>query len=188
MSSNRNFPHFNPKKYDIQVKIANVRTSSHCKHNINYHLVWIPKYRKLVLKDKVVEVLRNIIEGNCMDMHLEMLALEIMPDHIHLFVGAKPTHTPFKIVKQLKGNTSIQLRRVFPYLKYLGYQKHIKRFPSLWAKGYYCGSAGHVSQDSVKRYILEQEGKDVFEYNIYGCPSDMDVKIGNFIQTKLGVN
>ena len=188
MSTYRNIPHFNPEKYDVQVKIASVRTSAHSKHNINYHIVWIPKYRKLVLKDKVVEVLRNIIEGNCQDMHLELLALEIMPDHIHLFVGALPTHTPFKIVKQLKGNTSIQLRRVFPYLKYLGYQKHYKKFPSLWARGYYCGSAGHVSQDSVKRYILEQEGKDVFDYNIYGCPKDMDVRIGNFTQSKLEVN
>jgi len=118
-------------------------------------------------------------------MHLELLALEIMPNHLHLFVGALPTHTPFKIVKQLKGNTSIQLRRVFPYLKYLGYQKHYKKFPSLWARGYYCGSAGHVSQDSVKKYILEQEGKDVFDYNIFGCPPDMDVRIGNFTQSKL---
>ena len=51
-----------------------------------------------------------------------------------------------------------------------------------------CGSAGHVSQDSVKRYILEQEGKDVFDYNIYGCPSDKDIRIGNFTQSKLEVN
>lgn len=97
-----------------------------------------------------------------------------------MFVGATPTHTPFRIVKKLKGNTSIQLRRVFPELKFLGYQKHYgKGFPNLWAIGYYCGSAGHVSQDSVKRYILEQEGKDVFEYSIYGDSSGQ-TKIGNF--------
>ena len=188
MSQTHRFPHFNPKQYDIQVKIANVRTSAHSKHNINYHIVWIPKYRKMVLKDKVRDILKEIIEGNCQDLSLEMLALEVMPDHIHLFVGAKPTHRPCDIVKQLKGNTSIQLRRVFPYLKYLGYQKRYKKFPSLWARGYYCGSAGHVSQDSVKRYILEQEGKDVFDYNIYGCPEGMDVRIGNFTQSKLEVN
>ena len=108
MSSNR-FPHFNPEKYDIKVKIASVRTSAHSKHNINYHLVWIPKYRKLILKGKVSKVLRDILEGQCKDLHLDLLALEIMPDHIHLFVGAKPTHKPCDIVKQLKGNSSIQL-------------------------------------------------------------------------------
>ena len=53
-----------------------------------------------------------------------------------------------------------------------------------WAKGYYCGSAGHVSQEAVKRYINEQEGKDVFEYSVFGSPNQ---KIGQFVsQTKLG--
>lgn len=58
-----------------------------------------------------------------------------------------------------------------------------KRFPNLWARGYYCGSAGHVSQDAVKRYILEQEGKDVFEYNVFGNPNQ---KIGVFAQRTIG--
>jgi len=53
----------------------------------------------------------------------------------------------------------------------------------LWAKGYYCGSAGHVSQEAVKRYINEQEGKDVFEYSVFGSPNQ---KVGQFAQTKLG--
>ena len=93
-------------------------------------------------------------------------------------------HTPFKIVKQLKGNTSIQLRRCFKHLPYLLWS-YGKRFPNLWAKGYYCGSAGHVSQEAVRRYINEQEGKDVFEYSVFGSPNQ---KIGKFAnQTKLGV-
>jgi len=116
-------------------------------------------------------------------MGLELLTLEIMPDHIHLFVGAKPTYTPCDIVHQLKGESSTQLRSHFPWLKYL-YDQRRKQFPSLWARGYYCGSAGHVSQEVVARYIAEQQGKkDVFEYNVFNNP---DVKIGNFTQTKLG--
>ena len=102
-----------------------------------------------------------------------------MPDHLHLFVGAKPTHIPCIIVKQLKGVSSIRLREQFPDLAYLGYPQRWKQFPHLWARGYYCGSAGHVSQDAVKRYILEQEGKDVFDYNIYGDHIGQ-TKIGDF--------
>jgi len=181
------YPHFNPKRHNLQVKIATVRTGSHCKYNINYHLIWIPKYRKKVLVGKVREILTNIIEGQCKELKLDMLALEIMPDHLHLFVGAKPTHRPFEIVKKLKGNTSIQLRRVFPNLHYLGYPKRYKRFKNLWARGYYCGSAGHVSQDAVARYISEQQGKDVFEYSIFGDVSGQS-KIGDFAQSKLEVN
>jgi len=180
----KEYPHFNPVKYNLDVKIATVRTGSHCKYNINYHIIWIPKFRKKILTGKVAEVLKTIINGQCEQLGVDNLALEVMPDHIHLFVGATPTHTPYKIVKQLKGNTSIQIRRCFPDLRYLGYQKHFgKGFDSLWAIGYYCGSAGHVSQEAVKRYIQEQEGKDVFEYSVFGSPEQ---KIGNFTQTKMG--
>jgi len=117
-------------------------------HNINYHIIWIPKYRKPILVDKVKEVLKSIIEGQCQEMRINYLALEIMPDHLHLFIGTKPTVTPFNIIHKLKCNISIQLRRCFPDLRYLGYKQHFgKGFDNLWARGYYCGSAGHVSQE-----------------------------------------
>ncbi len=176
------YKHFNPIEHKIESKIATVRTSHHCKFNINYHIIWIPKYRKHILVGKVKEVLKNIIDGQCKELSIQNLALEIMPDHLHLFIGAKPTATPCKIVHKLKGNTSIQLRRLFPHLHYLGYKIPYKKFDILWARGYYCGSAGHVSQEQVKRYIQEQEGKSVFEYDIYGCPQNLkgQLKIGDF--------
>jgi len=94
------YKHFNPKEHQVDVKLAKVRTSNHCKHNINYHIVWIPKYRRKVLTDKkVIEVLTTILKGQCEDLKIEMLALEIMPDHIHLFVGAKV----IQIINKLAG-------------------------------------------------------------------------------------
>jgi putative transposase len=173
------YPHFNPNRYELDVKIATVRSGFHCRYNINYHLVWIPKYRKIVLEGQVKETLKTILEEQCKELELEMLALEIMSDHLHLFIGAKPTHIPYIIVKQLKGVSSIQLRNQFPNLAYLGYPKQWKQFKHLWARGYYCGSAGHVSQDAVKRYILEQDGKDVFDYSIFGDQTGQ-TKIGDF--------
>jgi len=86
------YQHFNPNKYELDVKIAVVKSGFHCKYNINYHFVWIPKYRKIVLEDQVKDELRIILTNECKALYLEMLALEIMPDHLHLFVGAKPTH------------------------------------------------------------------------------------------------
>ena len=127
-------------------------------------------------------MLKTIIEGQCKELSIQNLALEIMPDHLHLFVGARPTNTPFKIVHKLKGNTSIQLREVFPQPKYLGYKIPYKKFKSLGVRGSYYGSAGHVSQEQVRRYIDEQEGKDVSEYDIYNCPENLkgQLKIGDF--------
>ncbi len=177
------YKHFNPEEHKIESKIATVKTGHHCKFNINYHIIWIPKYRKQILKGKVKMVLKEIINGICYDNRLDCLALEIMPDHLHLFVGARPTSIPSDIVKRLKGNTSIQLRRCFPDLRYLGFKKHYgSGFKALWARGYYCGSAGHVSQEQVKRYIQEQEGKDVFEYDVFNCPKELkgQLKIGDF--------
>ena len=93
------YKHFNPEVHKIESKIATVRAGHHCKFNINYHIIWIqqnqrfcvqeiydffvPKYRKPVLKGKVKDVLRTIINGICYDIRLNMLALEIMPDHLH---------------------------------------------------------------------------------------------------------
>ena len=173
------YPHFNPNKYRLDVKIAVVKSGFHCKYNLNYHIVWIPKYRKIVLTGPVKDELQKILEEESKKLQLGMLALEIMPDHLHLFVGAKPTHIPCVIIKQLKGVSAIRLREQFPDLKYLGYENHWKQFDHLWARGYYCGSAGHVSQDAVKRYILEQDGKDVFDYSIYGDYTGQ-TKIGDF--------
>jgi len=174
------YPHFNPNSYGLDVKIAVVKSGFHCKFNINYHFVWIPKYRKKVFfEGKLKDALRTILTDESKKLRLETLALEIMPDHLHLFVGATPTHVPSVIVKRLKGVSSRILREQFPDLEYLGYPKHWKRFKHLWARGYYCGSAGHVSQDAVKRYILEQDGKDVFDYCIFGDPTGQ-TKIGDF--------
>ena len=127
------YPHFNPNTYRLDVKIAVVKSGFHCKYNLNYHIVWIPKYRKVVLTGPVKGELQKILEEESKTLRLEMLALEIMPDHLHLFVGAKPTHIPYVIVKRLKGVSSMKLREQFPDLTFLGYPQRWKRFEHLWA-------------------------------------------------------
>ena len=64
------YPHFNPEVHKIESKIATVRTSHHCKYNINYRIIWIPKYRKPILVGKVREVLKTIIDGQCQELSL----------------------------------------------------------------------------------------------------------------------
>jgi len=59
-----------------------------------------------------------------------------------------------------------------------------KKFKCLGVSGYYCGSVDHVSQEQVKRYVLEQEGKSVFEHYIFSCPKELkgQLKIGDFLR------
>jgi putative transposase len=154
------YPHFNPSRYGLDVKVARVKASYHCKYNVNYHFVWIPKYRRKVLRGRVKEMLEGLIRGECRRYGWECLTLEVMPDHLHLFLSAKPSWPPSKIVNLLKGSASRRLRQVSPRLRWVnrGY---------LWASSYYVGTAGHVSQEQVLRYIMEQEREKAFNYDIF---------------------
>ncbi len=117
---------------------------------LNYHFVWIPKRRKPVLVGDVAKRLKELIEEKAKGLGLEILAMEIMPDHIHLFVSAPPTISPHQIMFRIKGYTSRILREEFP---------HLKRLPSLWTRSYFVSSAGNVSSETIKRYIEEQRSK-----------------------------
>jgi len=143
------YKHFKPSDSLVE-KMHTIRTTSHATYNCNYHFVWIPKYRKPLLKhEKIKEILEKIIKGQSESREWEVLAIEIQPDHLHLFLSVPPSWSPSEVVNILKGNTSRQLRLVFPFLKTI-----IRK--SLWADGYYVSTAGYVSQEQVRRYIDEQ--------------------------------
>jgi putative transposase len=134
----------------LKEELRTIRTNAHATFNCNYHFVWIPKYRRPILKHpKVKEILEKILRGQAECRDWKPLALEIMPDHIHYFVSVPPSYAPSEVMHILKGNTSRQLRLVFPFLKTI-----IR--DSLWADGYYVSTAGFVSQEQVRRYIDEQ--------------------------------
>ena len=126
------------------------RTSS-ATYNINYHIVWCPKYRRDLLKDKVEEFLKLYIYTIADTKGWTVHALEVMPNHIHIFISAPPFQAPTDIVKILKGVTARQLFMKFPDLKKKLWQGH------LWSPSYYVGTAGNVSAETIKRYIKEQK-------------------------------
>lgn len=85
------------------------------------------------------------------ELHLHIERMEVMEDHIHVFVKATPSDSPHIIVKHFKGFTSFTLRKEFPELT--------RRLPSLWTRSYYCESVGHISESVVKKYIEDQKSK-----------------------------
>lgn len=125
------------------------RTSNKAVYNIGYHLIWCPKYRKPVLKGEIDSRLRELLIQRASDLGISIEQMEIMPDHLHLFIKSSPVHAPHFIVQQLKGHTSRILRREFKTLR--------TRIPTLWTRSYYCESVGHISEDTVRRYIEEQK-------------------------------
>jgi putative transposase len=82
-------------------------------------------------------------------LDVEIESIEVMPDHVHLLVSAPPTEAPQHVVNQFKGYTSRLLREQFKHLR--------TRLPSLWSRSYYVGSAGAITEETVKRYIEQQK-------------------------------
>ena len=123
--------------------------SSHCVHNISYHLIWCPKYRRKVLVDGVDERLKELLMEKAAELGITIEKMEVMTDHVHLFVKGAPTLAVHFIVNQLKGYSSVVLRREFTKLR--------SRLPTLWTRAYYCETIGHISEDTIVRYIEDQK-------------------------------
>lgn len=120
-------------------------------YNIGYHFIWCPKYRRRVLVGEIAKRLGELLLEKADKIEVDIVQMEIMPDHVHLFVKTTPTNSPHFIVQQLKGYTSRMLREEFPSLK--------SRLPSMWTRSYYCESVGHISEDTIRKYIEEQKNK-----------------------------
>ena len=163
--------HFKLKKYEVTMKeVAKVRYGTHCKYNINYHFVWIPKTRMRILVEPFKSELENLIDYLCTKKHWHSLALEIMPDHVHFFVSAHPKWAPMKIIQQIKQYTSKKLREKFSTIR------QTRSSNDFWATGYYCGTAGHVSAEQVARYITEQTKQLKSNWNLFGIkPFEYDI-------------
>src|SRR6266704_585233 len=122
-------------------------------YSIAYHLVWIPKYRRRILTGEVQKETKRLITQCCERHGLTLLALETDEDHIHVFVRAPPRFSPALIANLFKGHSSRYLREKFPRLKKVCGKEHV------WTSSNSVGTAGAVSAETIKRYIMECQGK-----------------------------
>lgn len=130
---------------------ARWKRSNTCVYNIGYHIIWCPKYRRRVLTGNIELRLKELLVEQSTKNGYSIESMEVMPDHIHIFIKVDPTDSPHKVVQQLKGYTSCILRMEFPNLK--------TRMPTLWTRSYYCESVGHISEKTIEKYILDQKNK-----------------------------
>ena len=86
-----------------------LKSTEHSQYNIWYHLVWCPKYRKPVLTGVIEVEAKKLIAEICIHEGWEIGAIEVLPDHIHLFVSAPPMVAPTDIVKTIKSITAVSL-------------------------------------------------------------------------------
>ena len=118
-------------------------------YNLGYHIIWCPKYRRNVLVNGIDVRLKELLNYKAQELKIEIKEMEVMPDHIHIFIKADPVLSPHYIIQQFKGYTSRILRQEFPVLK--------RKLPTLWTRSYYIESVGHISESVVRKYIEEQK-------------------------------
>ncbi|MFG1973825.1 IS200/IS605 family transposase [Nonomuraea fuscirosea] len=124
------------------------RTSPGAAYDLGYHVVWCPKYRRPVLGGRVQTRLEELIHAKADEHGWEIVALETMPDLVHLFVKPHPENSPSYVAGQFKGFTSRHLRAEFPHLR--------SQLPTLWSRSYFVATVGAVSAETVQRSIETQ--------------------------------
>ena len=126
---------------------ARFRRSSGGVTSLGLHVVWCPKYRKRVLRGRVACRLDELLVEVAAERRWEIVASEVMPDHVHLFIRVGSTDSPGEVARALKGRTARVLRQEFWWLR---------KGPALWSKSYFAASVGYVSEATVHRYIEHQ--------------------------------
>lgn len=120
-------------------------------YSIQYHIVWCTKYRKRVLTDGLEEEAKQHLAATASDLEAKILAMEVIPDHIHLLLDCKPQFRPSDAVKVFKGNTARWLFMHHPELKSQLWGGH------LWNPSYFVATVSDRSKAQIEKYINEQK-------------------------------
>ena len=137
------------------------RKSSHTVYGLKYHLVWVTKYRKPVLRGEIAERVRGLIREICKANDVEILKGHISTDHVHIFVSVPPHLSVSQLVQLMKGKTSRKMLMEYKSLSRAFWGRH------MWARGYFAASSGNVTDEVIMKYI-EQQGLE---------PPDAEFKI-----------
>jgi len=112
-------------------------------------VIWCPKYRRPVLVGGVDKRLKEIIKEVAKEKSVDLIELEIMPDHVHLLIEVDPQYGIHRVIKMMKGRSSRYLRNEFPGLR--------SRLPTLWTNSYFVSTVGGAPLAIIKQYIENQK-------------------------------
>ena len=136
------------------------RQGSHTKYKIEYHFVWVTKYRYQVLIGDVGLRVRELVRQTCEHLEIEVLRGVVSKDHVHLLISAPPNLSPSEIMRRIKGRSSAKLFQEFPMLKKRYWGQHF------WARGYFCVTAGELTKEMIQEYLehhFERKENDNFD-------------------------
>jgi putative transposase len=134
---------------ELPASIKPYKTDHSIVYRCQYHVIWCPKFRRRILVPPIDTRLKELILEKQSAYGYEVLAMEVMPDHVHLLLDVDPRIGIHKIVGQIKGWTSRAIGQEFPFVK--------RKLPSLWTRSQFMATVGTVSLEVVKQYIGNQK-------------------------------
>ena len=140
-----------------------LQSSAHARHDLKYHFVWCPKYRRLGLKGNIGKYVQGVIREVGERYDFTVLEVAVMPDHVHL-ISALPEASPSALIQKIKSITARETFRRFPGLKKLLWGG------ALWERGYFAMTSGTGTTDKmIRQYIKEQRDHDANDQpNLFG--------------------
>ena len=127
----------------------NYKCNNNIAYSCKYHVVWCSIYRRKVLVEEVEQRLKELIVGVASELRVDIIEMEIMPDHVHLLLEVDPQFGIHRAVKNIKGKTSRILRAEFISLR--------TRLPSLWTNSYFVATVVGAPLEVIKQYIESQK-------------------------------
>ena len=125
------------------------KSNNNIVYSCKYHVVWCPKYRRKVLIRDVERRLKELIIQICAERQIEIIEMEIMPDHVHLLCEVDPQYGIHKAIREIKGTTSRILRQEFKHLT--------TKLPTLWTNSYFVSTVGGAPLEVIKQYVENQK-------------------------------
>jgi putative transposase len=126
------------------------RKTAHSAYDLKYHIVWITKYRKPILRGEIGKRIRELIRQTCASLDVYIVKGHVSKDHVHMLVSVPPKLSVSELVKRLKGRSSRKMLEEFGELRKLYWGRH------LWARGYFVASTGNVTDEIIAEYIEKQ--------------------------------
>ena len=154
--------------------MSDYRHGSHTTFAIHLPSVWITKDRHKVWRGEVADRVRAIVRDECQKARVDILQGHIAPDHVHVLISIPPHVTISRLIQRMQGKSSYRLLAEFPPMRKRFWGRHV------WARGYFCGSSGNVTDEVIKAYMAPQshDSDDVFRIEGEASPSG-DTPLGD---------